>query len=203
MKYVCDDRDPMSSIEKRVIFKVETIHQDILEQFRNDEQLTVLMSHCGFFSQDLINSLAESTEELLIAANEKKNLIKRVFSIFIEGLQNISKHGRLDEDDIQKGILIFVKAKTAYKIVLANIIDAPLEERLINRLNELNGLSETAILELYKEVLERSIVNNSGGAGLGLVTIKMKAKSKLHYNFYPISEDKMLFTLDFHISKNI
>jgi hypothetical protein len=42
---------------------------------------TVLLSHFGIFSQDLINSIASSVEEVMISGGEIKKTVKRTFSI--------------------------------------------------------------------------------------------------------------------------
>lgn len=185
------------------ISPTESIYKSIYRPLKQQEGVKILMSHFGVFSYDLINSLADFTEELMISNNERKSMIKRVFSIFIESLQNISKHGRLDEDELQKGLLIFYKKDDKYFLVLGNIVENTVIEKLISRLSELNTLSQEEVVERYKSVLSRSILSNSGGGGLGLITIKMKAQSHLMYNFDKISEDNSMFTLSFEINKNL
>lgn len=193
----------MKSEEEKTYPATVEIYQAIINYVLQQSDTKVLMKHFGFFSQELINSLADSTEELMIANNEKRDMIRRVFSIFIEGLQNIRKHGKNDKDGIQKGLLVFYKKGETFRLVIGNIIDTHLIDKMKSRLDELNTLSQEEVLERYKSVLGRSILSNSGGAGLGFVTIKMKSRAVLNYQFEPISPEHSLFSLYFEIKKSV
>ena len=69
--------------------QIKLYFDECIKKYTSIENRVVLVSHFGEFSQDLINSLVEGNEELMSSVGDKKILIKRVFSILIEGLQNI------------------------------------------------------------------------------------------------------------------
>ena len=79
--------------ESLIALQIRNYFQECLNSYKTKENRVILLSHCGFFSQDLINSLVSGNEELMNSVGDKKILIKRVFSILIEGLQNIRLHG--------------------------------------------------------------------------------------------------------------
>ncbi len=187
------------SEEQLTVTESAAVFKKILESFNQEKGVAVIMRHCGIFSEDLIISLAESSEELLVSFNEKKELIRRMFSILIEGLGNIRKHGEANSDGIQNGILIFAKTPIGYKILLGNLIQNSLINQMVHRLDDLNSLPEIEIKNRFTDVLSKSILANKGGSGLGFINIKMKSKSKLNYEFYPINKDFSLFSIDFMV----
>lgn len=177
------------------------VFESICERYVKDDLLTIVMSHCGVFSQDLVNSLGEGAEEILISANEKKPMIRRIFSVLIEGLQNIRIHGEVNAEGIQNGILVFAKGDGIYKISFGNIIFNGSIPAMEARLNELNKLSEDDLKERYMAVLSEGILSNKGGAGLGFITMKMKARSDLSFAFYPVSEEYSMFTFELVVKR--
>ena len=70
---------------------------------------------------------------------------------------------------------------------------------MVHLLDHLNSLPENEIKQRFTEVLSKSILANKGGSGLGFINIKMKSKSKLNYEFYPINKDYSLFSIDFMV----
>jgi hypothetical protein len=177
------------------------IYQKAFDRYVHEESRAVLMSHLGVFSQDLINSLSEGIEEILISAGERKPVIKRIFSILIEGLQNIRIHGGTDANHVQQGILIVAKNEHSHKIFFGNLITTSTKDLMADRLRRLNLLSDDDLKTRYMEVLSNGILSNKGGAGLGFITMRMKSKSQLAYEFHPVSADMSMFTVEMTIQK--
>jgi len=177
------------------------IYQKAFDRYVQEEARVVLMSHLGVFSQDLINSLSEGIEEILISAGERKPVIKRIFSILIEGLQNIRIHGETDANHLQQGILIVARNDDSHKIFFGNLIETTGKDLMADRLRRLNLLSEDDLKTRYMEVLSNGILSNRGGAGLGFITMRMKSKSQLLYEFHTVSNELSMFTVEMTIQK--
>ena len=64
------------------------------------------MRESGRFPQNLISKISLTAEQFLIDRGEDKKIVKRVFSILLEGLNNIRIHGIRDELDRQLGYFI-------------------------------------------------------------------------------------------------
>lgn len=167
----------------------------------SDKDYKVLLSHLGTFSQDLISSLCNSTEELLISAGDSKKIIKRLFSILIEGLQNIRLHGERDGQGRQVGYVILAKSKEKYRIVMANVIHPEDYIKVEQYLEEINGYSAEQIKKTYIEVLSNEFMSHKGGAGLGFITTRMKSENPLIYSFYQLDNGQMLFTFEVEINR--
>jgi hypothetical protein len=52
------------------------------------------------------------------------------------------------------------------------------------------------------QVLSERILSNQGGAGLGFITMRMKAKSYLNFHFEKVSDEKSVFTFELIIKRS-
>ena len=161
----------------------------------------ILVSHFGEFSQDLVNSISTKVEETMLNAGEKKGIVKRMFSILVEGLQNIRIHGERDEDNQQIGYLIIAKTEDSYKVSIANLVKNEYVEQIKGRIEDLNSKELPEIKSLYMEVLTNGIISQKGGAGLGFITMAMKSKNKLGYQIEELSSNLSFFSLDMVANK--
>lgn len=162
----------------------------------NSEERHILVSHFGTFSQDLVNSLSNNIEELLISIGDKRMVIKRMFSILIEGLQNIRIHGESVNDKGQLGFLIIAGQDNNYKIVMANIIPNDKVKNVGDYLDKINAYSDVELKETYLNVLSNEFLSQKGGAGLGLITTRMKSGNPLQFSFHELEDDMHLFVFE-------
>lgn len=165
-----------------------------LRQLYDDGFPSVQLAHYGDLNQDLVNSLTVNAEEILVSAGDRKPLIKRVFSILIEGLQNILIHGETT-DEGQPALLIVASNETTYRIVLGNIALEEDREKLVGYLNKLNGMDDESVKAFYLEVLNNGLISSKGGAGLGFITMRMKSKDRLRYTFEELGDGLLFFTI--------
>lgn len=170
------------------------------QEFKSNGIDVVSIAHLGPINQDLVNSLSESVESLMVSAGDKKPVIKRVFSILIEGLQNILLHGESFNDE-QLSLLLVGYNETHYKVVLGNIALASDEEKLKGYLDGLNNKSEEEVKAFYLETLNNGLISDKGGAGLGFITMRMKSKAQLVYQFKPWTETERFFSIETEIEK--
>jgi hypothetical protein len=183
---------------------VTDIRSNYLAQLKSaeDRKGNVMVHHFGDFSTDLINGLAEAVEELMISNGDSRKSIKRVFSILVEGLQNIRRHGERDEENRQNAYFIFVRYKNEYEIIMGNMIgneDLPIAQ---NYLDRINLLSHTELKELYIDILNNSFFTRKGGVGLGFLTMRLKSDKPLQYDFVQLQNKKCFFTVQVMINRN-
>lgn len=173
-----------------------------LEKLHVKEKFTVSVNHFGVFSQDLINSIALSVEELMVSFGDDKKTIKRIFSILIEGLQNIRLHAERDEHDRPLAFLFLCKNQEIYKIVFGNIIQNTDRELVEDYLEKINGLDKEALKELYFSILSKGYLSKKGGAGLGFITMRMKSENPLIYSIDELDDDRSLFTVEVTLNRS-
>ena len=160
-----------------------------------------MVNHFGEFSQDLVNSIASSVEEQMIHAGDQKKVVKRVFSILIEGLQNIRLHGERGEDGKQQSYLILVKNPTYYKLGFGNLIQQEDIEQIERYLAKINAMNSEELKELYTSILTNGYISKKGGAGLGFLTMRMKSENQLSHQILKFSNGTAFFSVDAQINR--
>lgn len=180
---------------------IRTSYLKYLERLTVDEKLHISVNHFGVFSQDLINSIAATVEELMVSFGDEKKIIKRVFSILIEGLQNIRLHAEKDEHGRALAFLFLGKDPQRYKIVFGNIIQNEDIELVEKYFSKINGLGKEELKELYFEILSKGYLSKKGGAGLGFITMRMKSENPLNYSIEQLDEERSLFTVEVTLNR--
>lgn len=175
--------------------KVRSLFKVSHDALVNEENRKIIVSHNGTFSHELVGSLSNGVEELLISKGDKRVVIKRMFSLLLEGLQNIRLHGKHDANGQQLAYLIIAENKASYKILMANMIDNEEESKIESYLKELNELNDDVLKEKYLAVLSNEFMSTKGGVGLGLITTRMKS-GPLAFRFEDLEDGHSLFELE-------
>jgi hypothetical protein len=160
----------------------------------NNEQL--LMNYFGTISDDLINSLGQSMEDLLISYSVSKKLINKLFSIIVEGLKNILLYGEYSSTREKIGFVIVVKTPSSFKLLFGNLITQKVQPTLDTYLSSIANMSAQQLNKTYIETLETTFVKDVRTSGVGLLVMAMKSDGKLVYQFNEIDEQRYLFTTE-------
>lgn len=191
----------MSDASNKILEVSKAHYHEVLSQYEGDADQSVVISHFGEFSQDFVNTLTIDVEERMIAAEDKRGVIKRIFSILIEGLQNIRLHGERTQDDQQLSFFILANDAEAYHITFANLVYKDNESDIAERIQTINGLEKAELKALYMEVLTNGEISNKGGAGLGFITVAMKAKNELNHQFLKVDDELSFFTVNVRVER--
>jgi hypothetical protein len=161
----------------------------------------------GLFTQNITDSILALTENNLESVGESSKVKKRVFSIMVECLQNVTRHQTTDVVEVvepeQAGIFVIQTKNNAYQITSGNVVEKQAIPHLLELLEKINSLEKDALKEYYKEILEDGSISKKGGAGLGLIEMARKSGNKLHYDFKDINSLISYFYLHTAISKEL
>lgn len=153
----------------------------------------------GSFDQGITDNILLLTESNLQKKEESSKVKKRIYSILVEGLQNITRHQDQDNKEVDSqnafGIFVIQKNNNKYYITTGNLIDNDNISSITKLLEKINSLDKASLKEYYKEVLEEGSLSEKGGAGLGLIDMARKANSKLIYDFKKINQKYSYFYL--------
>ncbi|MBI3134992.1 MAG: hypothetical protein HYZ14_10005 [Bacteroidetes bacterium] len=185
-----------------VVDKCNARFQQIFGDYNINANGKIIVSHFGEFSQDLVNSLSTGIEDTMLESGDKKGVVKRMFSILVEGLQNIRIHGERDEDNNQISFLIVLQTEDEYKVTFGNLVKSENTYKIIERIDTLNQMDPDQVKELYMEVLSNGIMSNKGGAGLGFITMALKAKSKINYESQEVSDALTFFSVNIVLERS-
>lgn len=174
-------------------------HQD--EVLSPESEGKVITAHFGAFSQGFIYTLTEEFEKLLVSHGDKRHVIRKLFSIMIEGLQNVRIHGQKDELGRQVSFLLITAYEDHYNLRMANLIQNAVQEKLEDYLSHINGCSLDDLKHTYLDILRRDFMSQSKGAGLGFVTTRIKSESLIEYNIHPVTENMSLFNFSIDVKR--
>lgn len=175
--------------------KVRGIFQNECDRMSSGTDVKLVLSHFGTFSLNFINGLTERVEEYMTSAGDDKLTIKRMFSLLIEGVNNIRKHGRYDRETEgeQIGFLILCKDQNAYHLSMANLVSRNQREGLISFIDKVNQYTKEELPSKFEEALDKEFVKHEGGAGMGFVVNRLKTVDSLHYQVAELDQELDLF----------
>lgn len=162
---------------------------------------SIYTSHIGEFSQDYVNAVSAELEERMFEDGEKKSVVKKIFSIIVEGLQNIRIHGEEDADGYQSSFFLLIKTGDAFVIYLGNLIPSKIEKDIEKRVETVNSLDKAELKELYMNVLTNGVISSKGGAGLGYITMAMKSGNPLEFHIEKINDSLSLYDLKITVNR--
>ncbi len=165
----------------------------------------LLISYYGDFNMPILDKLIASIKNSLQQLQVDKKNTKSIYSICVECLENIMKHGKpVPENFPVKGRFSFgVKDNKVYFIV-GNHISLEDKNKLHNKLQNIDELSLDEIKNIYKHDLIHGSISDRGGAGLGMYVMAMKSNKDYKYQFLPVENvNAYYYSLLVHIDFDI
>lgn len=161
----------------------------------------LLLAYDGVLNSETISKLESEIEGKILDKGLPKMVIKKVFFISIESLQNMFIHGFRDDNGAKHNFFILFLTQKEVKIITANLIANTAIEKLTKHITKINSFNDPAELKTYYlEHLETNELSDKGGAGLGFITIGMKSGNKLRTEFEHINEKRSLFLMEVTIN---
>lgn len=162
---------------------------------------SVIHAYDGVLSPETITRLEAEIEEKILEKSLPKAVVKKVFFICIESLQNMFIHGHKDENGAKHNFFILYMTDKAVKMIGANLIANNAIQKISEHIAKINSFDDPAALkQYYLEHLENNELSEKGGAGLGFITIGMKSGNKLATNFETINDHRSLFQIEVTIN---
>ncbi|MBL7931428.1 MAG: SiaB family protein kinase [Bacteroidia bacterium] len=161
----------------------------------------IILAYDGVLNSETISKLETEIEANILDKNLPKSVVKKVFFICIESLQNMFIHGHKDEHGAKHNFFILYITDKAVKMMGANLIANSAIPKLSKHIEKINSFTDPAELKTYYlEHLENNELSEKGGAGLGFITIGMKSGNKLGTSFAEINSDRSLFLMEVTIN---
>lgn len=152
--------------------------------------------YCSQFSGQRAFDMLDIIENLKLSKNQKYAIKKRIFSVLVEMLQNISQHAAdLDGMEGKTGILLVGSEEKTNKIITGNIIRVEEEEDLRNHLDHINRLNNEELETLFVEKLTDDDFSNPLKHGMGLIDMRIKSNKPLLYRIVPVDETHSFFSI--------
>jgi hypothetical protein len=148
-----------------------------------------IYSFRGSVTAEVINQILEGIEKKLEAAGDDPKIIKKVYNVLVESLQNLYHHvDELPEEiisafQVKFAIISIKRANSHIYISTGNFIPSTKIKLLKEKIDKINSLSEEELKDMYKFILNHQKLSAKGGGGLGLIDIARKSGNKLNYTF--------------------
>lgn len=166
--------------------------------------------YMGNVTQYIVEGVCEMISEDLNVRNENKRVVKRVYFVMLEAIQNICRHAdsrskhasnSIEKGLVKDGVFLIGHNDQEYFVSTGNQISTENAFRLRNTLDHINSLDEQGIKELYRSTMQETEISEQGGAGLGFIDIAKKTGTKFEYYFEPDSETTCFFVLTIRVAK--
>lgn len=161
----------------------------------------ILFSYEGPITQGLLEEIGDVLQKEIKLKGAAQNIIQRIFSIFIEEVQNILKFsydkGESFEEDfsLKSGVIILGHKDTNYYTICGNIIDSKTKDILSDKLAILKSMNKDELCTMYRKRLKEINIETAESAGLGLIDIARKSNGPLDYYFHDMNDDNFFFSL--------
>lgn len=163
------------------------------------EQHSIRLSYTGEFNSDLINVLLGMSK----GSVKLGKVQKKVYNIMIESLENVVRHASKSVEIPYPAIFILAQDEEFHYVCTGNKIHNDDIPPLQAKLEKANSLDKEGLRNWYNEVLTNGeIPSDKDGAGLGIIDMAIKAKTKLHFEFTPINKSNSFFVLKVRIASN-
>ena len=134
-------------------------------------------------------------ENALNRYGAKRKLTNRISNALVECLQNVSRHGWVDDTGEIQLYLTLEQTPLGFQIRSGNLVDFDMAADLRTNLSEVNGLTYEELRVRYVERLCNNDWSEKGGAGLGLISMANKSNGPLDYQFQELEQNMFLCTL--------
>ncbi len=161
----------------------------------------LILAYDGVLNNETISKLETEIEANILDKNFPKQVVKKVFFICVESLQNQLIHGHKDDKGSQHNFFLLAYSDKSVNISSANLISNSSVEKIKGQIEKINSFEDPAALKAYYlEHLENNELSDKGGAGLGFITIAMKSGNKITPQFETINDKYSLFLLEIKIN---
>lgn len=165
------------------------------------DRAQIMLAYDGVLSSEIVEAFISRLKQDIEAIDVPKKERKRFFSIVVECIQNIAKHGNVSELKDANFLVVVEKEQNTLKISTGNVVKSESEEMIQQLINYVNTKNEAELKALYKEGVRNNTLSEKGEASLGLIDIARKSSKKLQYQFKKIDEKSsyFLFQTQIHV----
>jgi hypothetical protein len=174
-----------------------------LHEFYVDlKQKGIIFCFSGPISQDVIEGIGGTLKQKMEIEDTDLNTSQKVFSIFVEQMQNIVNYSAdrvipedRQEGEIRLGVLIVGKEENRFYVLCGNKISRELAEMIHAQLDRLARMNKDELKQLYRERRKMAPPTEGKGTGLGFIDIARKATSPIEFDFFPVDDDFVFYTI--------
>ena len=167
----------------------------------------VVFCYSGYMTEDVLMSVGSVIKQKLAADSVDKKVVRGVFSVFVEQVQNVIRYsieddtgGQQDEDiELRYGLLMVGLKEGQYFVSCGNLVNKESVSSLREGLDHIQQLDKEGLKLLYKEILRGNVPEGSKGAGVGFIDIAKRATNGIEFDFTDFDDQFAYFSLKAYI----
>ena len=153
----------------------------------------IILAYDGVLSKDIVAAFLTRLKIDIEKTSVPKKEKKRFFSIVVECIQNLSKHGTVSELSDAHFLVLVEKENSTLKISTGNVVKNETQETIQALINNVNNKNKSELREMYKNGISKNVLTKKGEASLGLIDIARKSSQKIKYQFKKIDNNTSFF----------
>ena len=164
----------------------------------------IAMVWSGHLSTDIEKQFLSFTETRMSEEDLELKVRRKVFSIMVECLQNISKYnpGFEIEEELGMPIAMIISEKNGMRLTTGNLIKNDQIDSLLDKLKTVNRYDKKGLKELYRISLAGEDLKAEQTGIMGLIDIARKSGHKLDYEFEEVNSNYSYYVLSVLVDIN-
>lgn len=163
----------------------------------------VIVSYFGYINTEVLNELLKLTKEKLTSLNESITVVKRVYNVINECIENIIKHNFYPEDLLvnYKSLILIAKHNNEFHVDTINIINQQQRVIIEQRLQNLAGKSSEELKSLKALTISNNHYSDVATAGLGIIDMVSRSDG-FSFKYENYKNDTFLFNMHFQVNSS-
>ncbi len=176
----------------------------VLQLFIDIEPDDLEYIYRGEITARLVMNVLDLTKSNLSKAEDASRLKSKIYYIMGEGLQNITRHQELSQQDSpeKSAIIVVRKKELTFSVSTGNLIRNENVKPLKSKLEKINNMNINELKDFSRYVRMTTEISEKGGASLGLIEMAKRSGNKLSYDFKDLDLEFSYFYLNTEIPIN-
>lgn len=173
-----------------------------LEKMMAENNIAMVWS--GHLSSDIEKQVLSFTETKMSEEDIDVKARRRVFSIMVESLQNISNFnpGYEIEEELGMPIAMIMSERKGMRLITGNLIKNSMIVSMEDKLKTVNSYDKSGLKELYRTFLANEDFKAEHTGIMGLIDIARKSGHKLEYQFDEVNDEYSYYVLSVLVDTN-
>lgn len=181
---------------------------DLYKYYQVIKKENIIFSYSGPISQATVEGIGQTLRQDLETEDADYSLSQKMFSIFVEQMQNILsysaekvKESEKLEKELRVGAIVIGHTDNAFYVYCGNKVLNKDVGKLKEKIEVIRMLDMDDLKALYKEKRRQATENESKGAGLGLIDMARKSGKPIEYDFMPIDDEFTFFSMNVMVGR--
>ncbi|MCT4581156.1 MAG: SiaB family protein kinase [Flavobacteriales bacterium] len=171
-----------------------------LSLFERMRANNIIMNYYGALSFDMAQHLIDDIYDSLNNTSLDSVIVKKIYSTFIEGVENIVKHSFYTENKRNFGVVnVSQNEKGDYIVGVGNMILVSQKSQLLREIDRLKDKSIDELKLEYRSFLREAGESEKITSGLGFLKMAIDCDNNIDFNFISLEEGVDFFLVEITI----